>query len=180
MSTTADAIRIVDSIVKEKGMSRETATKLIDFVESQRGDLATKRDLQATKQDLQAETKDLQADMKDLQANVKDLQVDMKEVRTEMQEVRTEIESLKQGQQWLKWVMTAGFSFIAAFMIGGFTLLSIWLETTRADLKADVKELRIEMKEIKTEMNGLKVEMNSRFERLENLILQTGKRGAQR
>ncbi len=55
MSTTTEAIRIIDRIADEKGMSRETATELIGFVEKQQGDLVTKQDIKdmATKQDLE-------------------------------------------------------------------------------------------------------------------------------
>ncbi len=44
MSTTTQAINIVDQLVKAK-ILKKTATELIDFVESQRGDLATKQDV---------------------------------------------------------------------------------------------------------------------------------------
>ncbi len=111
MSTTTDAIRIIDKMEHETAMSRETATELIDYVESQRGDLATEQDL------------------------------------------RVEIAPLKQGQQWLKWVMLGGFTVLATFMIGGFTLLNTRVEVTRAELKAEI--------------NGLESKLGQRMDKLD-------------
>ncbi len=53
MSTTTQAIDIVDQLVKAK-IPKQTAKELIDFVERQQGDLATKQDIKdmATKQDI--------------------------------------------------------------------------------------------------------------------------------
>ncbi len=88
MSITTEAIRLIDKISQD-GMNRETATELIDFVEKQRGGLVTKQDLRAEMQDL----------------------------RTEMQNLRTEIEPLKQKQEWLKWIMSIGFTALLALTL---------------------------------------------------------------
>ncbi len=52
MSMSTEAIDIIDHLQKD-GINRETAKELIDFVEKQRGDLATKQDVReiAVKQD---------------------------------------------------------------------------------------------------------------------------------
>ncbi len=131
MSTTTEAIRIIDRIDRD-GINRETATELIGFMEKQRGDLVTKQDL------------------------------------------RVEIEPLKQGQQWLKWVMLGGFTVFTAFMIGGFNLLSMQNSDTKAEtkeLRAETKELGAEMRELRTEMKELRAETKEIKE-----LLQKGRR----
>ncbi len=137
MSTTTDAIKIIDRIDRD-GINRETATELIGFMEKQRRDLATKQDLR----------------------------IEMQDLRVEMQDLRIEIEPLKQGQQWLKWVMLGGFTVLTAFMIGGFNLLSMQNSDTKTEMnrrftkiEAEMKEFRVEMTELRIEMKEFRVEM---------------------
>ncbi len=47
MSTTTQAIDIVDQLVKAK-IPKQTAKELIDYVDSQRGNLVTKQDVRET------------------------------------------------------------------------------------------------------------------------------------
>ncbi len=223
MSTTTEAIRIIDRITEEKGMSRETATELIGFVEEQRGDLVTKQDIKdmattqdlaivrqematkegikdmATKQDLKdmatkedikdmATTQDLaivrqematkedikdmatKQDLKDMatKEDIKDMATtqDLAIVRQEMatkegikdmatkQDLKDmvtkqdfaiigqEIAILKQGRQWLKWVMGIGFTVIPVVLL----TVIIYLHS---DAKAEMKELKRDIREVK-------------------------------
>ncbi len=61
------------------------------------------------------------------------------------QDLRTEIEPLKQGQQWLKWIMGG----VIAVMIGGFTALLSLMLYLHSDTKGEIKDLKTDIKEIK-------------------------------
>ncbi len=132
MSTTIEAIEIIDQLVEAK-IPKETAKELISFVEKQRGDLVTKQDL------------------------------------------RAEIEPLKQGQQWLKWVMGG----VVAVMIGGFALLNQRIESTNAKIESVRAEMKAEVRELKAEMENRLNKMEQRnIERHRELteLLQRGGR----
>ncbi len=53
MSTATDAIRFIETLQKQ-GVKKQVATEIVDFVDKQQGDLATKQDIKdmATKQDV--------------------------------------------------------------------------------------------------------------------------------
>ncbi len=164
MSTTTDAIRIVDRIANEKGMSRETATELIDFVESQRGDLVTKHDLKdvATKQDMTTAKQDIATAKQDIATAKQDIATAKQDIAIAKQDIAI----IKQGQQWLKWVMIGGFTLITTFLTIS-SAVSIYLHSDtqvemrelrkgQTELKAEVNELKIGMNELKTEMKEIK------------------------
>ncbi len=157
MSTTAEAIRLVDKISQD-GINRETATELIDYVESQRGDLATKQDMEALGQDMevlgQANKQDIEAlrqankqDMEVLkQANKQDMEALRQANKQDMEVLRQAnkqgLELIDQKLEWLKWIVGIGFAI-------GFTLLATFMIYLHSDTKAEMKELKAEMKEIK-------------------------------
>ncbi len=52
MSTATDAIRFIETLQKQ-GVKKQVATEIVSFVESQRGDLVTKQDLEPINQRLE-------------------------------------------------------------------------------------------------------------------------------
>ncbi len=138
MSSTAVAIEIIDRLETD-GIKRQTAKELIDFVESQQGDLATKEDIKnmATKQDI-------------------------KDMATK-QDLRAEIEPLRQKQEWLKWIVGIGFGALLtvtiylhsdtkAEMNRRFTEMNdrfAEMDRRFAEMRGEMKELKVEIREIK-------------------------------
>ncbi len=146
MSVTTDAIEIIDHLQTD-GISRGTAKELIDYMDKQRGGLATEQGLetlrQANKQDLEGLR---QASKRDLQA---------------------EIEPLKRDINWIKWIGGLGFTVILAGMAALLTVM-LYLHS---DSKADMKELRADMKELRADTKELRADMEEIKE-----LLQRGQR----
>ncbi len=115
MSTTTDAIEVIDHLQTD-GISRETAKELIDYVDKQRGDLATKQNLKemATKQDLRLATQDL----------------------------RAEIEPLKRDVNWIKWIVGIGLTAIPVVLLTVMIYLHNDTKGEIKELKTDIKEIK--------------------------------------
>ena len=64
---TTQAMELMEELVKAK-IPKQTAKHLIDLIESQNGELATKHDIQLVKKDVQAVEKDVQAVEKEVQS----------------------------------------------------------------------------------------------------------------
>ncbi len=134
MSTTTDAIEIIDRIEHETTMSRETAKTLINFVERQRGDLATNQDLQDG----------------------------INFLRNELEPLKRDGIWLKWIMGGAIVVMIGGFTVLLTITIYLHSNTNGRLDRMEAEMNRRFTEQKAEMKEIKTEMREIKELLQSR------------------
>ncbi len=142
---TIETVQLIDDLQKN-GIKRETAAKLLDYVENQKGELATKQDLESMKQATKQDFRILEQDLESMK-----------------QATKQNFRILEQGQRWLKWSMIAGFGALLTMML----YLHDYTRESQAELKADINQRIAEMNERITETNEQIVEMNKRINKME-------------
>ena len=149
MAIATQAI-VIEKILTRHNFTEEEATKIIDYVENQKGDFATKQDIQ-------------------------DVRGELKNARNELM---SEIDGIKRDVNWLKWIVGLGFAGLLTIMLYLHADTKQEMKELKAETKefqTEMKEFQAEMREFQTEMKEFKAEMREfKAEMKENqkLILQ--------
>ena len=149
MSAT-QTMELVRRLSNGKPITEETATKLLDHIANQNGDLATKQDITDVKKDIEHVKKDIGHVKKDIE-----------HVEKKVGDVEKKVETGRTETRWL-----FGLCF------GALLTMMLYLHSNtgrRIDrIETDMKDLKTDMQDLKTDM----VDLKASVERLEVLIIE--------
>ena len=127
----------VEKILVRHNFTEEEVTEILDYVENQKGDFATKQDIALVEQ-----------------------KIDL--VKQEITLVKQEIESVKQSVSMLKWAV----GLLAVLVLSGFAWLASEIKYIRQDLKAEIKIQKEEMSRRFAEQKQDIKSINEKLDRL--------------
>ena len=143
----------VQKILVRHDFTEQEANDLIDFVENQNGEIATKQDVDLVRQELKHDIdlvrKDIDLVREEVKHDIALVRKDVDLVREEVkhdidlfrQEVKQEVVTLKKDIKWLKWTMIIAGSVLLAGMTALLSIMLYLHDDTRANIRDMDKKL---------------------------------------